>query len=64
VDHPSFGIAIIGRLLEAAGFSGWHYCTHQIGIKQKTFRFLADRELVFMAYQGGELEFEVKKLHC
>lgn len=26
IDHPSFGMALVGRLLEAQGFSRRHYC--------------------------------------
>ena len=33
VDHPSFGMALIGRLLEAAGVSGRYYCPARLAFR-------------------------------
>ena len=53
VDHPSFGHAIISRVLEARGLSGWDHLPSRIGRTEKASRYLESHGLRFLVSAGN-----------
>ena len=53
VDHPSFGHAIISRLLESHGYSGGDHLLSRTGKTMRALRFSGSRRLGFLVSAGN-----------
>ena len=53
VDHPSFGPAIISRLLEAPGVFGGHAAAAGLERDRRAYRFSGEPRLAFLVSSGN-----------
>ena len=54
VDHPSFGMAIIGRVLEGRGLPGGHHCAAGLAEHSRLHSLGAPR--LFFGVTGGNMD--------
>jgi uncharacterized radical SAM protein YgiQ len=59
VDHPSFGMAVIGRMLEAQGFQGGHHCPARLD-QCRAFRALGKPNL-FWGVTAGNMDSMINR---